>query len=861
METLLQDLRYSLRMLRKSPGFTLASITILALGIGMNTAIFSLIDTILFRFLPIANPQELFVLKWSAHQLPKNHSYSSFGFCPEARGKTNPFGCSLSLPFFNAVQSRADVFSGVAAFNPAGRVDLSGNGSAAMVDAEYVSGTYFQILGVNAAAGRLIGPGDDIASAPPVAVVSYGYWQRAFGGSQSAIGQQVRVNNMPFTIVGVVEPRFTALGLGQRGLWIPLSRRAQLIPYWTAKADDAGSWWLDIIARLKPGVSPTEASAAMSLLFHNETILGEKPLFQPADGQAITLQSVPDALRDAQKGGLTPLILLMALVGVILLIACANLAGLLLARAAAREREIAVRLSLGASRARLVLQLLTESLLLSVLGGSVGIFLAIWGARSLLAYIVRANPKGLSASFQFDWRILAFTAGISLLTGILFGLAPTLRATRINLNSSLKLGESGAVSATGSRRRWFAPGNLLVVAQVSLAVVVLVSAGLLVRTLANLRSLNPGFDPNNVLLFGIDPSLAGYKDARADTLYRELQEKFASLPGVISVSYSQRPLLAGGSSSMTVRVPGAGEHSEVQTDILAVGPKFFATMRIPLSRGHEFSLADFTTATASTDLTKPPPDAVGPTSAPTPVIINEAFARYYLAKTDPLGQQLEPSGPQGSPASPGWQVIAVVRDTKYNSLRREVSPTIYVPAKRTGAVFELRTATDPTSVAPMVRSTVDQTDSNLAINNLTTQSAQIDIGLLQERIVAQLSRSFGLLALVLACVGLYGLLSYEVTRRTREIGIRMAMGAQQTDVITAVLGQAGTLVLTGAFIGIAGSLAVARLLRTFLYGVDSNDPATLIAVIVVMGLVALVACYVPARRASKVDPMVALRYE
>lgn len=860
METLFQDLRYSLRMLRKSPGFALASITILALGIGMNTAIFSLIDSILFRFLPISNPQELFVLKWSAHQLPKNHSYSSFGFCPEARSKTNPYGCSLSLPFFNAVQSQTDVFSSVAGFTPAGRIDLSGNGLAAMVDAEYVSGSYFQILGVNAAAGRMLEPGDDTASAPPVAVISFGYWQRAFGGSQSAIGQQVRLNSVPFTIVGVVEPRFTALGLGQRGLWIPLSRRPQLVPYWTPKADDAGSWWLDIIARLKPGVSPTQARAAVSLLFSNETVLGEKPLFQPADGQAITLQPVPDALRDAQKGGLTPLILLMALVGVILLIACANLAGLLLARAAAREKEIAVRLSLGASRGRLVLQLLTESVLLSTLGGSLGILLAIWSARSLVAYIVRANPKGISGSVHFDWRILAFTAGISLVTGILFGLAPTLRATRVNLTSSLKLGESGPAPATGSRRHWFGPGNLLVVAQVSLAVVVLASAGLLVRTLSNLKDLDPGFDPNNVLLFGIDAGLAGYKDAQADNIYRQLQERFASLPGVISVSYSQRPLLAGGYSSTTVRIPGMSEHSEVHPDILAVGPKFFATMRIPLLRGHEFSLADFTTPVANIDLTKLPAGA-SPTLAPTPVIINEAFVRQHLAKTDPLGQQLDPSDPQQLRQSPPWQVVGIVHDVKYNSLRRDVSPTMYVPIKRMGAVFEVRTATDPTSVAALVRSVVNQTDSNLALNNLTTQSAQIDIALLQERIVAQLSGSFGMLALVLACVGLYGLLSYEVTRRTREIGIRVAMGAQQMDVITTVLRQAAILVLAGAFIGTATSLGVTRLLVTFLYGVRANDPATLVAVILLMALVALVACYIPARRASKVDPMVALRYE
>ena len=850
METLFQDLRFSVRMLRKSPGFALASIAILALGIGMNTAIFTLIDGVLFRSLPITNPQQLFVLRWSAQQLPKNHSYGSFGFCAENFTKTNPSGCSLSLPFFNAIQSQTNVFSSVAAFNPAGRIDLSGNGPATMVDAEYVSGTYFQMLGLKAAAGRLIAPGDDAASAPAVAVISYGYWQRAFGGSQSVIGQQVRLNNVPFTIVGVVEGKFTSLGLGQRSLWIPLSQRPRLIPYWTAKVDDAGSWWLDIIARLQPGVTPRQASTAASLLFRNETFPGEKPLFQPGDGQAITLQPVPDALRDAQKSGLTPLMILMALVGVVLLISCANIAGLLLARAAAREKEIGVRLSLGATRARLTLQLLTESVLLSALGGSSGILLAVWSSRSLLAYIARANPKGFSAAIQLDWRILAFTAGISLVTGILFGLAPGLRAARVNLISSLKLGESGGATSTGSRRHWFAPGNLLVVAQVSLAVVVLVSAGLLVRTLANLRDLDLGFDPHNVLLFGIDPTLAGYKNAREDNIYRELQEKFASVPGVISVSYSQRGLLAGGYGTTTVRIPGTGE---VRSDILPVGPRFFATMRIPLQRGQEFTQADFTSATENS--------AANPTSTPSSVVVNETFARRYFAKVDPLGQHLDPSGSGDLLPTPGWRVIGVVRDAKSFNLRREVHPTMYVPVKRTGTVFELRTAMDPTSVAPAVRDVVNQTDSNLALNNVTTQSAQIDSGLLQERIVAQLSSSFGMLALVLACVGLYGLLSYEVTRRTREIGIRMAMGAQQIDVITTVLRQAAILVLAGALIGTAISLGVTRLLGTFLYGVSSSDPATLVAVIVLMAVVALVGCYIPARRASKVDPMVALRYE
>jgi predicted permease len=855
-----QDLRYGWRMLRKTPGFTIIAVLTLALGIGGNTAIFSLIDAIMFRAMPIEDPQKLVVFEWHAQKPPSNYGYGSFGDCDDQLKGSPPWGCSLPLPYFKDVQSQTAVFSHVAAFTTAGQLDMSGNGPAKMVKGEFISGDYFPTLGIKAQIGRLIGPADDQQDSPAVVVLHHDFWQREFGGSPSAIGKTIRLNGLSFQIVGVTEPRFDALTLANKyDLWISMAQRPYIIPHWNAKRDQMNSWWLVIIARLKPRVAREQAQAAVSLLFHNDMFQQEKAMFKAEDEPAIRLVSGPDVLGGSQKEVLQPLYLMMMCVGLILLIACANVAGLLLARSAVRQREIAVRLALGARRGRIVLQLLTESVMLAVAGGMLGLLVAVWGAKALMAVVYAGVPEPARFSPQLDWRVLAFTTGISLLTGILFGLAPALRGSDVGLTSALKTTSDGLGLVSHGKHRITA-GGILVSVQMALAIVVLVTAGLLVRTLNNLRNLNPGFDAHNVLLFGVDPRLAGYKGEQVDSVFRSLQEKFSALPGVTAASYSAAPLVSGSLRITGFHKPGApptsrDEKDDIQCDALPVGLKFFSTLHIPFLAGRDFGAADFAIAQANSEEKK--------SAAPTPVVINQAFAEQYLSGLNPLGQVFgtaEPADP-GESRNPGFVVVGLVGNAKYNSLRREIKPTLYMPDTDGSAFFELRTAADPLALVPTVKNTVNHENQDLALFRISTQQEAINRQVFTERITAQLSSFFGTLALVLACLGLYGLLSYEVARRTREIGIRMAVGARQHNVIKLVLAKAVGLIAAGAAMGIAAALAVTRLLTSFLYGVKAGDPLTLAAVACLLALVALAACYLPARRATRVDPLVTLRCE
>jgi predicted permease len=854
MQTLWQDLKYGLRMLVKAPGFTMIAILTLALGIGANTAIFSLIDAVMLRSLPVHDPQHLYLLRWSAHKTPQYHGFMSSGDCPMNDRGANPSGCSLSNPLFKGLQSQTNVFSSLAAFAYAGRLDMSGNGPASVLLGQLVSGEYFKTLGVRAAAGRTIESADDMPSAEPVVVLNYGYWQSAFGGSPSAVGRSIRLNGVPCTIVGVAEARFTSLTPGSvYDAWVPFSAAPRLNARMGPQQADAAFWWLTVVGRLKPGIPQSQAQSAVSVFFRNEMLHGEKPMSQAADDPAIQLPSAQEGLSGARARYATPLYVLMLAVGIVLLIACANIAGLMLARSTVRRKEMAVRLALGAGRARIVRQLLTESMMLAALGGVLGIFLASWSAHALLSFVSssRSQPLGLSAGI--DWRILGFTAAISVFTGILFGLAPALRSTRVDLTPALREDSGSSSHVSHSRIRWLSVGNALVVAQVALTIVVLAGAGLLVRTLQNLKSIDPGFDTRNVLVFSIDPTLSGYKGAQLNNVYRNLQSRFAALPGVNSASYSMMPLLSGSLMITGFPRPGAPDKGEVDADFLPVGPGFFETMKIPTLAGREFSSADFAAAETSDS-------SATPSSAPTPAVVNETFVRRYLENANPIGLRFGASE-EGAEKNPGWEIIGVVRDAKYNNLRREINPTVYVPITGGGAYFELRTASNPAAIVPAVRSVVGQLDSNLPLFDVKTETEQIDELLFQERLIARLSSFFGLLALLLASVGLYGLLSYEVTRRTREIGVRMALGAQQRDVLPLVVVQGIALALAGAVGGIGLAYGVTRYLASLLYDVRPGDPATLAAVSILLLLVALAACYLPARRATRVDPMVALRYE
>jgi predicted permease len=858
-ESLFQDLRYGWRMLRKSPAFTMIAVLTLALGIGANTAIFSLIDAILFRSMPVPEPGKLLVFQWRASHGPETRGYMNFGECEDQSDDAHPFGCSLPLPFFREVEAQKTVFSHVAGFASWQDLDLSGNGPATMVKNLFVSGDYFPTLGVQAYQGRLFVANDDRPEAPPVVVLNYGYWQSAFGGAPSAIGKTIKLNGVPFTIIGVTEPRFDALTLANKyDVWTPLARRSDLIPHLRPKNDQMDSFWILIVARIKPEVQVSQAQAAISLLFRNEMIKGvNKPIFKAEYNPSIELKSAPRGMGGSQKATLGPLYILMLCVAVILLIACANVAGLLLARSAGRQREIAVRLALGASRGRIIAQLLTESVLLSGSGGLLGLLIAVWGAKALVAMWSAKSFRPMPLGVHLDWRVLAFTAGVSLLTGLVFGLAPAFRGSDIGLSSSLKAGSGDDAMGTQSRRRRITSGGILVSVQMALAIVVLVTAGLLVRTLNNLKSLDPGFETRSLLLFGVDPRLAGYKGPQVDNLYRDLQQKFEALPGVKSAAYSWVPLLGGGLSTTNFHRPGTPIDSKdkVDADVLPVGPKFFATMHIPILVGQDFTEVDFATAAANS--------GDKPGKAPIPVIVNQLFVKKFLADKEPVGQLFgdEKAEEPGEPGYPGYRIVGVVGDAKYNQLRREIMPTFYQPNIGGDAFFELRTAGDPNAMLPAVRSIVGRENQDLALFRISSATEAIDRQLANDRMTAQLSSFFGVLALVLACLGLYGLLSYEVTRRTREIGIRMAIGAQSHNVIGLVLAKAVGLIIAGAAVGIGVALGVTRFLASFLYGVRAGDPLTLVLMAVLLAVVALAACYLPARRATKVDPLVALRYE
>ncbi len=929
MQTLWQDLRYGLRVLAKSPGFTAIAVLTLALGIGANTAIFSLIDAVMLRSLPAENPSSLVVLKWSARKSPEIRGYMSAGDCPSDLrfGEANPSGCSLSEPMFREIE-KANVFSGVAAFASAGRLDLTGNGPASVISGQVVSGDFFHALGVKASAGRVLQPSDDSPSAASVAVLNYGYWQSAFGGARDAIGRTIQLNGIPVTIVGVAEQRFTGITPGSDyDIWLPLAvgPRTSNPARWQHRQDDVTFWWLTVVGRLKAEMPLPRAQAAISGIFRNEMLHGSVPIFEaggampgppgpppggglvrkemvlggapppapaggsppakmqalpvpspsanaaqgqepsatssgektfsaPADEPIVTLVSAQTGLSGSRKQYANPLYLLMLAVGIILMIACANVAGLMLARSAARRKEMAVRLALGAGRTRIVRQLLTESVMLSVLGGALGILFAYWGAHAIVSFVSSNQTRALGFAAGVDMRVLGFTVAVSLVTGILFGIAPAFRSARVDLTPTLKEGFGVSSSIAQVAGRWFSAGNALVVAQVALAIVVLVGAGLLVRTLENLRSIDVGFDSHNVVIFTIDPTLAGYKDTQIESFYRDLQGRLAETPGVKAVSYSSLPLLSGGLMVTGFHWPGTPQDRESEANILNVGPDFFSTMQIPFLGGRGFNASDYGLAAAN--------DGPTPTGAPTPVIVNQAFVTKYLGKENPLGKQFgQSAGDEKGPKSAGYEIVGVVRDAKYNSLRQDISATMYAPQTGMGASFEVRTAADPQVLLPAIRRAVAQLNENLPLFQITTESEQIDRLLFQERLIARLSAFFGLLALVLACIGLYGLLSYEVSRRTREIGIRMALGAQEGDVLRLVVKQGIVLAFTGAAVGIGVALGVTRYLTSMLYGVHGDDPLTIGAVAALLALVALAACYIPARRATRVDPMVALRYE
>lgn len=861
VESLIQDVRYGLRQLRRNPGFTAVAIITLALGIGANTAIFSLIDAVMFKMLPVQQPQQLVVLNWAS----QGHPYFIHGIDGWLeKDKSDRYtSTAFSYPVFETIRARNHVFSGVFGFYGDDTFNVSAGGQAAVAPGEFVSGAYFSTLGVKAVIGRTLTPADDISGASPAAVISSSYWMNRFGGDPAVIGKAITVNDVPFTLVGVAAPKFGGLQPGRLAdVWIPLHTHPQVdrdwwwLPNGQSIFSAGGEWWVAVVGRLKSGVTDQQASAQVTAILQQATAGIEKPPAHRPFGVSlkaphVEVTSAANGMAALRREFSRPLLVLMALVALVLLIACANVASLLLARSTSRRREVAVRIALGAGRRRLIRQLLTESVLLSATGGLIGVILAYWASDALLGFMRNASePAHLQVSP--DLRVLAFTGIVSALTGILFGLAPALSGTRFDLTPALKERAGGAIG-TGHPLRGMRFGlrDALVASQIAIALLLLIGAGLFIRTFRKLADQDLGFEHRNLLLFSIDPTQAGYKGEKLAIFYRELQRRIEAVPGVLSASLSRHWLVNDGWGGEGISIQGytpkPGEeigNGSIDTYLHLVGSRFFQTYGIPLLLGRTINDGDIE-------------------GSPKVGVINHAFARKYFGNAYPIGRRF---GFGGEKNSSDIAIVGVVGDTTYGDLRQPPPPTIYVPyAQRLtqlGAMnFEVRTARDPKNWINPVRRTVHRLDKRLPLSDVETQHEQIDRATFEERLFASLTSIFGVLALVLACVGLYGAMAYAVARRTNEIGVRMALGAQKRDVLRLVLGQGMILALIGVGIGILGALGFARFLASLLYGVKATDPITFIAVSLILTIVALLACYIPARRAAKVDPMIALRHE
>lgn len=831
VESLWQDLRYGVRQLRRNPGFTAVVVIILALGIGANTAIFSLIDAVMLKTLPVKDPNQLVMLRWQAHKWPKTEGYTGWGGCPAGKGTA----CSFSYLTFQQTQGQplAETFAVTGFYTHT----VIARGEADVARSEFVSSGFFPILGVTAHLGRTFIPADERAESPPVAVVSYEFWVSRLGADPGVVGKPVIVNGAPFTVIGVAAPQFRGIQPGlSSDLWLPLSADRVLNPGDNSAFDGRG-WWLQIVARVKPGVKIEQARAALELSFLQTANAVPKLGFKPEDQPHLALDPASRGFGILPKFFAQPLLVLLALTGLVLLIACANLANLMLARTTTRQREIAVRRALGAGRARVVQQLLTESVLLAVAGGAAGLLLAWQGSSALAAFISDNWWAPLSLEVSPNWRVLAFTAAVSCAIGILSGLAPALRGTGMDLTPALKAAP-GAVGLAGRRGRHPLLRHALLVWQVALATLVVVGTGLFLRTLVKLKSVDLGFNPRNLLLFEISPEQSGYKDDAAKRLYQQMLSRVSALPGVVSASFSNHALVSSSLDTQDFWIRGEAHPIDTEADCLKVGPGFFETLGIPILHGRSITTQDFE-------------------GTRNVAVINAALARRYFAGQNPIGRQIG----LGQDFKDTFEIVGVVRDAKYDEVAKEVVPTFYIPLRAWGACFALRTAIDPKTLIPTVRRAVREIDPKLPILSIQTQTEQIAKTLFEQRLIADLSGLFGILALVLACVGLYGVVSYGVAQRTNEIGIRLALGAERRDILRLVLRQGMVLALAGLALGVMGAAILTRLIKAFLYGVKPMDLATFAGGSLVLLAVELVASYLPARRATKVDPMVALRYE
>ncbi len=822
-ESLARDIGYALRLLRKSPVFTIAVTLSLALGIGANTAIFSLINAVMWRTLPVQDPEGLVLV---------------------THGRGSDFRGGFTYQQYRVMSQQSHSLTGLAAWSSA-RLNVSIDGALEPTsEGQLVSGNYFSVLGVNPIVGRTIAPEDDVVgNSQPVAMISYGYWKRRFGLAPSVLGRDISISGTRFTVIGVTPPEFFGVEVGTSpDVFLPVTMQPVAMPDLENLLDQPIIYrtWLQLVTRIAPGVTAAQAAAELDPVFLQEVPKGGKfggpsPLSEERLGFAPAATGISSLRRQFSQ----PLFILMGIVGIVLLIACANTANLLLARAAARSGEFALRLALGAGRRRLVRQLLVESVVLAAVGGVGGILLAVGATRMLIAYM-SAGQSPIVLGLNPDVRVLAFTAGVSLFTGILFGIMPALRATRIDLSPAVK-------NVGRSVRGGLRSGKVLCVAQVALSLVLLVGAGLFVRSLQKLNGQDSSVDRDSVLIVRVEPRGSDQRNIpgttpRLDRIYKNLLARVAMISGVRSCSLAQFTPTALRGNTIPFTLPSGEEQRAL---VPMVYPNFFETMGISLIQGRDFNDADL--------VENSPPVAV----------VNESFARKAFGGGPAIGQQVRDR--EGL-----REIIGVVRDSRYTSLRGETPPTVYQTflQTRTGRgqmALYVRLAPGGGGVLPQVRQAVQDIDRNLPLFEVHTLTQEMGAVLIQERLIAMLSTIFSTLALLLACVGLYGLLAFSVVQRTPEMGIRMALGAKRWDVVWTVMREALLLVVLGVAIGVPAAFAIGRVassrIEGLLFGLHATDPLTIAAATLLLAIVAAGAGYIPARRASRVDPMVALRIE
>ena len=839
MAHLVADLRYALRSLRKVPLFTAIAVLSIALGIAANTAVFTLVDQVVLRALPVMRPGEL--VQVSA---PDTESY----------GGGMGDGTELSYAMYRDLRDHNEVFAGMFCRMPNG-LTITDGGRSELVTAELVSGTFFPQLGVRPAVGRLFTAEEDrVAGGHPVAVLGFNYWMSRFAGDRSIVGRAITVNGHPLEVIGVVQAGFDGLDLGQPPqVYVPITMQPQMGPAWL-QLDTRRFRWVQVFARLREGVAVARAEAGLQPLY--QSLLRQEATdaaFATASGDTkkrflegrLRVESASRGHSSLRESITDPLLILMAVAGLVLLIVCANVANLLIARGAARHRELALRLAVGASQRQIVRLLLVESLVLALAGAAIGLLLASWGASLLLGFF--ATPDSLPAvTADPDARILLFTSLLAIGTAMLSGVIPAFRSTRVDLAHALK-GSGGAVVAEQPRLR-----KTLVVAQVALSFLLLIGAGLFLRSLQNLMAVDVGFRTTHVLAFSVNPSLAGYDPERSRAFSETLLDTVSRTPGVSSAAYAFMSLLGGGGWGMGFTVEGfqhpAGEGAVSMVN--AVSPGYFAAMGIPLLAGREFDMRD--------DRVLPPPDGWPYRVA----VVNQTFVQRYFKGANPLGRHI------GIGDDPGTQmpieIVGVAKDSRYTGIREDPRPQVFFPyrqAKMESITTYVRTEQDPDQVMQSIRRGISAIDPTVPIFSVTTMEDLVQRSVVNERLIAGLSATLSTIATLLAVVGLYGVIAYTVTRRTREIGIRMALGALGSQIAGGVLREAGTLVLVGLGLGFGAAWWLGRYVQSQLYGVTPADPTTIALAAAALASVGVVAALVPARRASRVSPMSALREE